>query len=121
VKYLTSASWSPLSSQRAYQTQAYSGLDAILRLGSAETFDIGAKSGTPIDDRDYQVPFKFTGKIDKLTITVEPPELTPEDEKKLMESAHAPTRWANPAPENSKRAMYGSGRSRTPVCTLLPL
>jgi hypothetical protein len=29
------------------------------------------------------VPFAFTGKIDKLTITVEPPKLTPEDLKKL--------------------------------------
>src|SRR5262249_25052375 len=26
-----------------------------------ETFDIGADTGTPVDDRDYQVPFKFTG------------------------------------------------------------
>jgi len=58
-----------------------------IMLPADETFDIGAKSGTPIDDRDYQVPFKFTGKIDKLTITVEPPELTPEDEKKLKEGA----------------------------------
>ena len=38
-----------------------------------------------MDDRDYQVPFRFTGKIDKLTIAVEPPNLTPEDEKKLMD------------------------------------
>jgi len=32
-----------------------------------ETFDIGADTGTPVDDQDYKVPFKFTGKIDKLT------------------------------------------------------
>ncbi|MGC2202034.1 MAG: hypothetical protein WA633_18100 [Stellaceae bacterium] len=51
-----------------------------------ETFDIGADTGTPVDDRDYQVPFKFTGKIDKLTISVEPPQLTPEDEKRLREA-----------------------------------
>ena len=31
-----------------------------------ETFDIGSKTGTPVDDADYQVPFAFTGKIDKL-------------------------------------------------------
>jgi arylsulfatase len=49
-----------------------------------ETFDIGSDTGTPVDDQDYQVPFKFTGKIDKLTITVAPPVLTPEDEKRLM-------------------------------------
>jgi arylsulfatase A-like enzyme len=49
-----------------------------------ETFDIGADTGTPVDDQDYQVPFKFTGKIDKLTISLDRPKLTPEDEKKLM-------------------------------------
>jgi arylsulfatase len=54
-----------------------------------ETFDIGSKTGTPIDDRDYQVPFTFTGKIDKLTITVEPPKLTPDDEKKLADAYRA--------------------------------
>ena len=32
------------------------------------------------------MPFKFTGKIDKLTITVEPPKLTAEDEKRLKEA-----------------------------------
>ena len=48
-----------------------------------ETFDIGSDTGTPVDDKDYQVPFKFTGKIDKLTVSVEPPKLTPEDEKSV--------------------------------------
>jgi arylsulfatase len=35
-----------------------------------ETFDIGSDTGTPVDDADYQVPFAFTGKIDKLTIAL---------------------------------------------------
>ncbi|MBV8071497.1 MAG: hypothetical protein JO270_16430 [Acidobacteriaceae bacterium] len=48
-----------------------------------ETFDIGADTGSPIDDQDYQVPFKFTGKIDKLSIAVDRPKLTPEDVQKL--------------------------------------
>jgi arylsulfatase A-like enzyme len=52
-----------------------------------ETFDIGADTGTSVDDRDYQVPFKFTGKIEKLTIVLDQPKLTPEDEKRLMNSA----------------------------------
>ena len=52
-----------------------------------ETFDIGSDTGTPVDDRDYQVPFKFTGKINKLTIAVKPPVLTPADVKKLQEAA----------------------------------
>jgi len=31
-----------------------------------ETFDVGADTGTPVDDRDYHMPFRFTGKIDRL-------------------------------------------------------
>jgi arylsulfatase len=54
-----------------------------------ETFDIGSDTGTPVDDNDYQVPFKFTGKIDKLTFSVEPPKLTAEDERRLTEAARS--------------------------------
>jgi hypothetical protein len=54
-----------------------------------ETFDVGSKTGTPVDDRDYQIPFTFTGKINKLTISVEPPKLTAEDEKKLADAYRA--------------------------------
>ena len=35
------------------------------------------------------IPFAFTGKIDKLTIKVEPPKLTPEDIEKLREGEAA--------------------------------
>jgi arylsulfatase A-like enzyme len=51
-----------------------------------ENFDVGADTGTPVDDKDYQVPFKFTGKLAKLTLTIDRPKLTPEDEKRLMEA-----------------------------------
>ncbi|HEY7297916.1 MAG TPA: arylsulfatase [Xanthobacteraceae bacterium] len=54
-----------------------------------ETFDIGADTGTPVDDHDYQVPFSFTGKINKLTIALDPPRLTPDDVKKLEEAYRA--------------------------------
>jgi hypothetical protein len=54
-----------------------------------ETFDIGSATGTPVDDNDYQIPFAFTGKINQLTISVEPPKLTPADIEKLKESAAA--------------------------------
>jgi arylsulfatase len=50
-----------------------------------ETFDIGSATGTPVDDDDYQVPFPFTGTIDKLTFAIAPPVLTPEDKQRLME------------------------------------
>jgi arylsulfatase A-like enzyme len=48
-----------------------------------ENFDVGADTGTPVDDKDYQVPFKFTGKLDKLTLKIDRPKLTAEDAKKL--------------------------------------
>jgi arylsulfatase A-like enzyme len=51
-----------------------------------ESFDIGSDTGTPVDDNDYQCPFKFTGKLSKLTIKIDRPQLTPEDEKRLMEA-----------------------------------
>jgi arylsulfatase len=33
-----------------------------------ETFDVGMDTGTPVDDRDYQVPFNFTGRIGRITV-----------------------------------------------------
>ena len=59
-----------------------------------ETFDIGADTGTPVDDKDYQVPFAFTGKINKLTIALDPPKLTPDDVQKL-EAAYRAAQDAN--------------------------
>ena len=35
---------------------------------------------------DYQVPFRFTGTLNKVTLTIDRPKLTPADEKKLMEA-----------------------------------
>ena len=54
-----------------------------------ETFDIGSDTRTPIDDKDYQIPFKFTGTINKLTIAVDPPKLTPADIQKLKQGERA--------------------------------
>jgi arylsulfatase A-like enzyme len=48
-----------------------------------ETFDIGSDTGTPVNDKDYQVPFKFTGKLSKLTLKLDRPQLTPADIKLL--------------------------------------
>src|ERR1700746_2897193 len=44
-----------------------------------ETFDVGIDSRTPVDDKDYQVPFRFTGKLDKLTLKLAPVQLTSEE------------------------------------------
>jgi len=30
-----------------------------------------------MDDQDYQVPFRFTGKLNKLTVKLGPEKLTP--------------------------------------------
>jgi hypothetical protein len=51
-----------------------------------ENFDIGADTGTPVDDADYQVPFRFTGKLEKLTLKIDRPTLSPEDLEKLKEA-----------------------------------
>jgi arylsulfatase len=37
-----------------------------------ETFDVGVDTRSPIDDHDYQVPFRFTGKLVKLTVELHP-------------------------------------------------
>jgi hypothetical protein len=54
-----------------------------------ETFDVGIDLRTSINDKDYQVPFRFTGKIDKLTINVQPPQIAEADQEKLRERAVA--------------------------------
>jgi arylsulfatase len=48
-----------------------------------ETFDIGSDTGTPVNDKDYHVPFKFTGKLNKLTLKLDRPQLTPAEVKLL--------------------------------------
>jgi arylsulfatase A-like enzyme len=51
-----------------------------------ETFDIGADSRTGVSDLDYQVPFPFNGKIDKLTFNLGPTQLAEADRKKIQEA-----------------------------------
>jgi arylsulfatase len=46
-----------------------------------ETFDVGVDTRTPVDDNDYQVPFRFNGKIDRLTVRLGPPQLTEADRR----------------------------------------
>jgi hypothetical protein len=54
-----------------------------------ETFDIGSDTGAGVNDQDYQIPFNFTGKIDKLIIAIDRPQLTPADVQKLKQGAMA--------------------------------
>ena len=48
-----------------------------------ESFDIGSDTLTGINDADYLPPFPLTAKLNKLTITIDRPELSPEEIKKL--------------------------------------
>jgi arylsulfatase len=37
---------------------------------SDESFDIGHDTGSSVDERDYQVPFAFTGRLERLVVTL---------------------------------------------------
>ena len=56
-----------------------------------ETFDIGqdTRTGVAMLEYRYDVPFKFTGKINKVTFNLEPVQLTEDDRKKLPAIAEA--------------------------------
>lgn len=58
-----------------------------------ESFDIGSDTLTGVNDADYKPPFALTAKLNRLTIKVDRPELSPADIKKLqgamMEKAKA--------------------------------
>jgi arylsulfatase len=51
-----------------------------------ETFDVGVDTRTGVNDKDYQVPFAFDGKINKLTVNLGPMQLTAADELKVREA-----------------------------------
>jgi len=53
-----------------------------------EAFDDGSDTLTGVNDADYRPPFPLTAKLDKLTIKIDRPKLSPEDVKKL-EAAQA--------------------------------
>jgi arylsulfatase A-like enzyme len=48
-----------------------------------ETFDIGIDLRTGVNDDDYQVPFKFNGKINKLTINLGEDKLTDAEHQEM--------------------------------------
>jgi hypothetical protein len=39
-----------------------------------------------VNDQDYQVPFRFNGKIDKLTFNLGPEQLAETDRKKIQQA-----------------------------------
>jgi len=50
-----------------------------------ETFDVGVDTRTPVDDKDYQVPFRFTGTLSKVTFKLGREQLTEEDRRIMHE------------------------------------
>jgi len=49
-----------------------------------ESFDVGEDTGTPvIDDYDAKMPFQFSGKLEKVKITLGPDKLTPQQRGEL--------------------------------------
>jgi hypothetical protein len=60
-------------------------------LPADETFDIGIDTRTPVNDKDYQVPFRFNGKIDRLTFNLGPVQLA-EENRRTKEEAVARAR-----------------------------
>ena len=54
-----------------------------------ESFDVGVDTRYGVDDNDYQVPFRFTGKLDKLTIKLDETKRTAAEERLLKETTQA--------------------------------
>ncbi|MBN69946.1 MAG: arylsulfatase [Gimesia sp.] len=48
-----------------------------------ESFDIGSDTITGVNDSDYTPPFPLTAEFNKLTITIDRPQLSPEEIKEL--------------------------------------
>ncbi|MGY3395282.1 arylsulfatase A-like enzyme [Bradyrhizobium sp. USDA 3311] len=51
-----------------------------------ETFNVGLDTGTSVDDQDYQVPFRFTGKLNKLTVKLGPNEMSPAENETVAKT-----------------------------------
>ncbi|MEZ5860123.1 MAG: arylsulfatase [Geminicoccaceae bacterium] len=51
-----------------------------------ESFDIGSDTITGVNDADYRPPFPLTAELDKLTIRIDRPQLSPKDIKELEEA-----------------------------------
>ncbi len=55
------------------------------RFSMDETFDVGGDTGTPAS-LDYDVPFKFTGKIEKVVVNLGETKLAAADQRKLEDA-----------------------------------
>ena len=76
-----------------------------------ESQDIGSDTETGVDDADYQPPFTFNGKIVKITLDINRPQLSPDDIKKLEEVQKTQGDSCQPRETPSTTDNRGSGRS----------
>ena len=51
-----------------------------------ESLDIDSDRLTGVNEADYKPPFKFTGKLNKVTLTIDRPKLAPEAIKALQQA-----------------------------------
>jgi arylsulfatase len=51
-----------------------------------ETFDVGVDTRTGVNDLDYKVPFRFNGKINKLTYNLGPSQLSAEEKQTVKKA-----------------------------------
>ncbi len=58
------------------------------RMSLDETLDIGEDTGTPVSE-DYHVPFKFTGKLNRVLVRLTDSPLSPEDEEQIRRAKAA--------------------------------
>ena len=56
-----------------------------------ESFDVGVDTRTGVDDNDYQPPFRFNGKVVKLTINLKPGSISADDQKRFDEGVQRAT------------------------------
>ncbi|MFO0962231.1 MAG: arylsulfatase [Phycisphaerales bacterium] len=54
-----------------------------------ENLDIGSDTLTPVDDADYRTPFAFTGTLQRVSLEIRRPTLTPADIQQLEAAAKA--------------------------------
>ena len=55
-----------------------------------ETFDVGLDTRTGVDD-SYELPFRFTGTIDKLTFKLGPSQMMAEEQQAAAEAIRKAT------------------------------
>ena len=78
-----------------------------------ESFDIGSDTLTGVNDDDYTPPFPLTAKLNKLTIKVDRPQLSPEEA--LTGLVVRPSLATKRIRRRAAAKLRHSSRSRSPI------